>query len=61
MQWEVVQKGEVILNAGEQKMYLYFNEAVSSFETIDRGGQKASGKLIFGSKDDLSVEYNKLR
>jgi len=48
--WEVNQKNEVILMATNQRMYLYFDNEMGNFKTVDWDGQTASGKFIF--KDD---------
>ena len=48
--WEVNRQNEAVLTLGSKKMYLFFNEQGSAFKTVDWGGQRATGKLIF--KDD---------
>ena len=48
--WAVNHQNEVVLSLGSKKMYLFFNEKGNSFRTVDWGGQRATGKLVF--KDD---------
>ncbi|WP_444908731.1 hypothetical protein [Microbulbifer sp. TRSA005] len=45
--WDITQKNEVILKAKTDNMYLYFNEAVTEFQTVDWNREKASGELAF--------------
>lgn len=49
--WEVHQQNEVVLSSGSKNMYLFFNEQGNAFKTVDWGGQRATGKLVF--KDDF--------
>jgi hypothetical protein len=49
--WEVNQQNEAILSLGSKKMYLFFNEKGTAFKTVDWGGQRATGKLIFQDDD----------
>lgn len=45
--WVVNQPREVILDAGSQQMYLFFNSEASSFKTVDWDGQRATGVRVF--------------
>jgi hypothetical protein len=45
--WTVDQRNEVILSAGDKKMYLFFNDDGNAFKTVDWDRQKATGKFIF--------------
>ena len=45
--WEVKHQDEVVLNLGSRKMYLFFNEKGQAFKTVDWGGQRSTGKLVF--------------
>lgn len=50
VKWYTNQKDEVVLEAPNNKMYLYFDTKVRNFKTVDWDGQDATGKIIF--KDD---------
>ncbi|MBZ0335307.1 hypothetical protein [Marinobacter sp. AL4B] len=45
--WVVNQPREVILDAGSQKMYLFFNSEALRFKTVDWDGQRATGVRVF--------------
>jgi hypothetical protein len=45
--WSINQPSEVILDAGVNKMYLFFNSEATSFKTVDWDGQRATGLKVF--------------